>query len=66
MRHVSTPADSDAVIDLHDLLVSIPSVSEVVTASLQQLRPQFNLTDEQIERLGKQPIAGTKPSRAAR
>lgn len=63
MRLVSTSTNSEVAPDLHDILVDIPSVDEVVTADLEQLRPQFNLSDKQIEQLGKRPVATAKPRR---
>jgi hypothetical protein len=57
---MSAAADAETMIDLQEILVPIPPVAEVVATGLAQLRPQFNLTDEQIERLGRRPIAGSK------
>jgi hypothetical protein len=57
---MSAAINSETTIDLQEILVPIPSVAEVVKVDLEQLRPQFNLTDEQIERLGRRSVASTK------
>jgi hypothetical protein len=57
---MATLDKAETTIDLDEILVPIPSVAEVVKTGLEQLRPQFNLTDEQIERLGRRSVARAK------